>query len=123
MTRKMLEILKQETYTITDVANLLNKTTKAIRKWEDRNVIPRLERKSKNGWKLYTRRDLEDLLTHLFNYNWQRITVNMPDIEFMIRYCRGFVKLQDYPYRLEDDYDDMIETVLHYEDEIEVIII
>lgn len=104
MTKEIRKILLKEVYTIQDVATIVGKTTATVRSWETKKITPKLKNKSENGWKQYTRRDLENLLEHLLNYKWERKVINnVEDLEFIIRYCRGFVKLSDYPYPMEDD--------------------
>lgn len=124
MTNKVRKILMKEVYTIQDVAEIVNKTTATIRSWENKKIIPKLKHKSDNGWKMYTRRDLEDLLEHILNHNWERQVIkNEKDLEFIIHYCRGFTKLSDYPYPMEDDPTDnaIKETTINNKDFIDII--
>ena len=101
MTDEVRRILMKEVYTIQDVAKIVNKTTATVRSWEVKKITPKHKNKSDNGWNTYTRRDLEELLNALLNYKWERTVIkNEQDLEFIIRYCRGFVKLKDYPYKI-----------------------
>lgn len=121
ITKEIRQILMKEVYTIQDVAKIVNKTTATVRSWEDKKITPSFKKHSDNGWKLYTRRDLEELLTCLLNHNWRRNVIkNVEDLEFIIRYCRGFVKLKDYPYKIEDKSNFIKETIVN-NDNIKII--
>jgi len=123
MTKEIEQILIKEFYTIQDIAKIVNKTTATVRSWEDKKITPVFRNHSDNGWRMYSRRDLEELLTSLLNYNWKRnVLDNINDLEFIIKYCRGFVKLTDYPYKIEDTSNIIKETII-YNDNVNVLYI
>ena len=114
MTDEVRRILMKEVYTIQDVAKIVDKTTATVRSWEVKKITPKHKNKSDNGWKTYTRRDLEELLNALLNYKWERTVIkNEQDLEFIQQLTSLTSSVQSVDGKLLklDDIDEDLNTI------------
>lgn len=61
----------RDNYTIKEVAAALNTSTTTLARWEKADEIPRIYRKTTNGYRVYTLQDIEqiaDIKGKIVNY-------------------------------------------------------
>jgi hypothetical protein len=108
--RKLIysKLLNHEEIKITELAKFLDKTSTAIRKWEQQGIVkkPRIV----NGIRMYNIEELCEFMRMLLSHNWQRQTFNHEEMKGILNYLESAVdvmpkkrKIKDNPYEFDGD--------------------
>ena len=91
--------MDDDLFTITDVANIFNKKTSTIRRWEAEGLIPKVKKYAKNEQykddemhtrRKYTREELYEVITNVLNKEWSYNVIDRENLEKI----QSYLKLQ-----------------------------
>ena len=89
------KILNDDLFTITDVANIFNKKTSTIRRWEAEGLIPKVKKYAKNEEyaddemhtrRKYTKEELYEVISNVLNKDWSYNTIDRDNLEKIKNY-------------------------------------
>lgn len=92
--RKLIysKLLNHEDIKITELAKFLDKSSDAIRKWEQQGIVnkPRIV----NGIRMYNIEELCSFVRQLLNHHWQRKTFDHDELKGILNYLESVVDIQ-----------------------------
>lgn len=90
------QLLTKEAFNIQDLAEITKRETQTIRSWEKKGIIQEADQRSDNGWRLYSKERLVDILNQILQHPWKRQVIkNTAEVQYVIDVLTGKVELSD----------------------------